>query len=1631
MIVAPKQWKGGFSKRFSLRRKSSQDNASLSIFKHDQEDEDSRGPPSRAQSQPSLASPKKTPNETNPLGLNVIYAPRNGHKADIVFVHGLGGTSRWTWSKDHNDDLFWPLTFLPLEPDLCLARILSFGYNAKFQKKGNTSTAVLDFAKTLLFDLKYALDQENGNLNIGSVPLLFVVHSMGGLIVKEAYMQGQNDERYEHIVKSISAILFLATPHRGSNLAAVLNRVLEATWLSNSKVYISELSSDSLTLQKLNEQFRHIAPRLDIVSFYETQPTPIKGARVMILEKDSSTLGYPGEISKSLDADHHGVCKYEDRRDPNYITVRNALKSIVSKIISTVSPQEKTAITHSRKPSDLKNALGLPQLPDVDFIFFKDQWTAGTSNWILEDERFVQWLTSSRPSLLFAHGGAATGKSVLASFIINHLVERGVHCQYFFIRFADRKKRTLSLLLRSLAYQITEHIPEFGVQIAELANEAVEFGTADPRTIWERLFKSVLFKMEETQPIYWVIDGLDEADDVRSTVKLLADIQFSSIPIHVLLLGRDTTEITTALVKLPNSLPQGAIKIEGHVEDFYAHIDQELTMGGSDEFRDNIVQRIVAGAQDNFLWVRLAVEKLNTCITSSDASDALREFPPGMEALYDRMALSIANKPSDKARYLARRILQCVACSFRVLTIAELSQALSDDFSDMLDLERSIMDLCGGFVVLDNSGHVAMIHHSAREYFLSEEERPIAIDRDDAHEQMFMSCMNCLTSSGVRAKLHRSQKLEFPDYSASSWSSHLAMAPEASQPVYKALRKFLTGHWVLSWIHILVITKQLRILVRAAKHLSKYAASRRDIQVGEATSASQLAEWQLLEQWATDFVKILGKFGNNLRRNPEAIYKTIAPFCPVNSAIFQQFGKTEAKLLKVSGLSNPDWDDSIARLSFGSNASSILAAGKKVAVSTSRGSVFLYYSSDFEELNNSPIRHGEYMYRMALNNAGTQLVTYGYKTTKIWEISTGRCTLKVDNLDSRPRPLEIMFTNGEKTLLVGFDDRTIRSLNLKDPSPSWQLVAELEEDEIDGHFLNSASYMALNSDGTLAAVAYRGHPLSAWEIDGPTFLDHCWRAREERSRGEVLEMVWHPHAPELLGIYIEGIVFKWNPYEGSPQEIRTDAARLAISRDGHLFATGDVRGTVKVYTTSDFQLLFQLPSQDPVLGLAFGPSLHRFYDIRGLYGNAWEPNALMRYAERLDKSPDSDADSTSLGIPSTAPTAMVRRVDSITAIAVCPLGGLYCTGTQLGVVRLYDKKNGLLADLHVSKGLHGVEQLVWSPDGKYICYSDNSKYVTVISITPRGSGISGMEAETIFKMSMDKIPGPIVQLLFPADASHLLVSSPSMACIISLDQSSVVSSLEWQSGVRKWILNPQNETLITFEPTSISIFDWNLINIRNYAVEYSIDEDPPSPTSEDPENQARIIDRILTTPDKRYFVVQISLEKALKGTKYLFSLPTASFPPYAGVSLDTTSIGALDTAVRLSPVPLPQEVTAHIASILTLISHDRLMFLSKSFGICSWKHPLNKPAPSPSRPALPPSSSSFPSSWRDADANRFRATERPTSAHRKDAFDTIFMLPGDWIGRDALSLCTIWKKERSLLCPRNGEVAIVTAAGLG
>ena len=117
-------------------------------------------------------SPSPEPGQklTDTIGLQIVYQPMSIAHLNIIFVHGLGGANHKTWSKFQDPNLFWPQQWLPLEPEICASRILSFGYNASFGAGSPKSVSnITDFAKDLLFAMRFGKDDDGKDLEIGRV----------------------------------------------------------------------------------------------------------------------------------------------------------------------------------------------------------------------------------------------------------------------------------------------------------------------------------------------------------------------------------------------------------------------------------------------------------------------------------------------------------------------------------------------------------------------------------------------------------------------------------------------------------------------------------------------------------------------------------------------------------------------------------------------------------------------------------------------------------------------------------------------------------------------------------------------------------------------------------------------------------------------------------------------------------------------------------------------------------------------------------------------------------------------------------------------------------------------------------------------------------------------------------------------------------------------------------------------------------------------------------------------------------------------------------------------------------------------------------------------------------------------
>lgn len=189
--------------------------------------------------------------------------------------------ARKTWCYGRNLDYFWP-PWLGEEDGLSSFRIFTFGYNSDF-KGACTNLNIFDFAKDLLFHMLTFSDASGADqAPLGHRAIFFVAHSMGGLVVKKAYVLGKQDHEYADIISRVHGILFLATPHRGAQYAKTLNNILSSAPFGSFKAYVADLDIHSGTLQDINEQFRVLCGDLALVSFFETLKTSFGVTKVLV-----------------------------------------------------------------------------------------------------------------------------------------------------------------------------------------------------------------------------------------------------------------------------------------------------------------------------------------------------------------------------------------------------------------------------------------------------------------------------------------------------------------------------------------------------------------------------------------------------------------------------------------------------------------------------------------------------------------------------------------------------------------------------------------------------------------------------------------------------------------------------------------------------------------------------------------------------------------------------------------------------------------------------------------------------------------------------------------------------------------------------------------------------------------------------------------------------------------------------------------------------------------------------------------------------------------------------------------------------------------------------------------------------
>ncbi|CCA71494.1 hypothetical protein PIIN_05431 [Serendipita indica DSM 11827] len=247
---------------------------------------------------------------------------------DIIAIHGINGHRENSWTADNGT--MWLRDILGA--DVPNARILTYGYDADTTGFDVTSTSTIGRHAGTFIE---ALARQR--LNAKQRPIIFLAHSLGGIILKKALniCQGKNVGSYNHlrdILVSTHAILFFGTPHSGVKGVAfqvMLNRILSVYMRSNNKI-LKHLEEHSSELEDIQSAYLSTSEGIKNVYFYEDYATPIIGGQTkLIVPYHSATVaGERGSSVHSLSADHIQMIKYRGKTNVNYETVLHYLKEV-------------------------------------------------------------------------------------------------------------------------------------------------------------------------------------------------------------------------------------------------------------------------------------------------------------------------------------------------------------------------------------------------------------------------------------------------------------------------------------------------------------------------------------------------------------------------------------------------------------------------------------------------------------------------------------------------------------------------------------------------------------------------------------------------------------------------------------------------------------------------------------------------------------------------------------------------------------------------------------------------------------------------------------------------------------------------------------------------------------------------------------------------------------------------------------------------------------------------------------------------------------------------------------------------------------------------------------------------------
>ncbi|KFY32484.1 hypothetical protein V493_00153, partial [Pseudogymnoascus sp. VKM F-4281 (FW-2241)] len=446
----------------------------------------------------------------------------------------------------------------------------------------------------------------------------------------------------------------------------------------------------------------------------------------------------------------------------------------------------------------------------------------GTGNWLLSDLVFDKWKKESVSSILWLHGIPGSGKSKLASIVIEDAMQAFRAGQspppaFFYCsrNTAEPARSNPDAIIASIVRQLSCLQPEFpllGPVIATYRKREAEGFASGPLRIDEST--ALIIQLTEQYPMTTiVIDALDECDpesrtDLLETLEKV--LKESSRLVKIFVSSRDDQDIVCHLQDYPNL----GISSDRNMDDItlFVKVETQNLMKrkkllrfstNKEELEEMIVDQVTKGANGMFRWASLQLQSL--CEQKSD--EAIRErigrLPAKLEDLYMELYEKFNKYDAEADRQTTKMALSWLLCAQRTLKSTEFLAALSITLgrhSSSLSKE-AVLDMCCNLVVFDASlDTFRFAHLSVREFLEKQPDYNGTIVNTLAAEICLLQLISVGNNKATKRFLSQQRQLiprtspimnNFNTYPAFYWATHCQLAGgKRTQDVLKGLILF-------------------------------------------------------------------------------------------------------------------------------------------------------------------------------------------------------------------------------------------------------------------------------------------------------------------------------------------------------------------------------------------------------------------------------------------------------------------------------------------------------------------------------------------------------------------------------------------------------------------------------------------------------------------------------------------------------------------------------------------------------------------------------------------------------------------------------------------------------------------------